>query len=162
MRNLYIKQKVFKITDHYPVLDESGKVCYLVDQDFKFFGNTVHVSDPDGRHLFTVDKEILTFLPRFVVNFADGRSISLKSRFTVFRKIIDIGPDNLGLRLEGDFFNKDFGLFKAGNLLASIHKKWFTWGDTYELQVINNQFEELFLAVVIAVDCIIDNENSSN
>lgn len=161
MRELYIQQKVFKITDHYPIVDSEGRICYQVDEDFRFFGHTVHVTRPDGSHLFTVDKEIITWLPRFKVHFSDGRELSLRSRFAFFRKQIDIDPDRLGLRLEGNFWDRDFTVFRGNQILGSIHKGWFTWGDYYELKVIDERYEELFIAVVIAVDCIIDNEKDN-
>ena len=44
MYELYIKQKVFKITDHYEVMDSNQNPVYRVDQDFRLVGNTVHVS----------------------------------------------------------------------------------------------------------------------
>lgn len=38
MYQLYIKQKVFKITDHYQIIDNNGIPRYQVDQDFKLKG----------------------------------------------------------------------------------------------------------------------------
>jgi uncharacterized protein YxjI len=51
MRQLYIRQKVFKITDHYPVIDSYNNTVYLVDEEFKFWGKTIHVTKPDGSHV---------------------------------------------------------------------------------------------------------------
>lgn len=161
MRELYIQQKVFKITDHYPIVDSAGKVYYQVDEEFRFFGHTVHVTRPDGSHVFTVDKEIITLLPRFVVRFADGQEIKLRSRFSIFRKQIDIDPEHMALRVEGNFWDRDFALYRGTQAIGSIRKGWLTWGDYYELKIDNEYYEELFIAVVLAVDCILDNEKQN-
>ena len=59
MKQLFIKQKVLKITDHYPVLDENGNETYHVDEDFKFFGKKIYVTRSDGSHVFTITRELL-------------------------------------------------------------------------------------------------------
>lgn len=84
MEKLYIKQKVFKITDHYAVIDENNNEIYYVDQDFKLFGNTVHVSDRNDNELFTINKVILTWLPKYNIEFTDGRLIEIKENFAFF------------------------------------------------------------------------------
>lgn len=156
MKSLYIKHKVFKITDHYPITDEHGNPVYQVDQEFRFIGNTVHVSSPDGRHLFTVDRTLLTLLPKFVVQFANGQEISIQSNFTLFHRDIDIDPENLGLNLQGDFWGHEYTLSQRDTIVGNISKKWLTWGDTYQLNIYNEELQDLFVAIVIAVDHLID------
>ncbi len=161
MRTLYIKQKVFKITDHYPITDENGNTRYYVDQDFRLIGHTVHVSKADGSRLFTVDRELLRLLPRYVVRFTNGQEITLKSNFTLFRRSIDIYSSRFSLRLEGDFFDLRFAVYNGSNQIGSIKRAWLSWGDAYQLQIYDESFEEIFIAIVIAVDRLID-ESQSN
>jgi uncharacterized protein YxjI len=156
MKRLYIKQKVFKITDHYPVLDENQNVVYQVDQDFKLIGNTVHVSDKHGSKIFVVDKEIFTLLPKYVVNFANGQSIYLVSRLRFLVKQIDVLPEETGIVLEGDIFDHNFSIYKHGSLIAMIQKQFLAWGDTYELIIHDEKQQDLILSLMIAVDCIKD------
>ena len=158
MRRLFIKQKVFKITDHYQVMDENQNTVYQVDQDFKLIGNTVHVNDVSGREIFVIDKEILTFLPRYVVHFADGKKVVLKSRFTLFKKQIDVESEGLHLELEGNFFDFHFSVFENGREIGSITREFLTWGDTYVLNILDESKEAYVLALMIAVDCIKDSE----
>lgn len=162
MRQLHIRQKVFKILDHYAVTDAAGVPVYQVDQEFRFCGHTVHITDPAGEPLFTINREIFTLLPRFVVTFADGRSLNLRSRFTFVRRRIDIGPESLGLELQGDLFNMKFTLHQNGRLVGSIHKAWLTLSDQYELVIQDEACELVFVAVVIAVDRLLDEANSSS
>ncbi len=161
MRKLYIRQKVFKITDHYSVTDENQNPIYYVDQDFKLIGNKVHVKDAAGREIFVIDKEILTFLPRYVVSFSDGRQVSLKSRFTFFKKQIDVESEGLHLELDGNFFDFHFSIYEGGREIGSITREFLTWGDTYVLNIFDESKEVFVLALMIAVDCIKDSEEKN-
>ncbi|MDO5062064.1 MAG: LURP-one-related family protein [Peptostreptococcaceae bacterium] len=161
MRRLYIQQKVFKITDHYPITDEAGNAVYQVDQDFQLIGKTVHVTDPSGRHLFTVKRELLTFLPRFVVEFADGNVLKLQSKLAFFRQVIEVQPTSVGITIEGDFFSKNFDVLRNGQLIGRINRKLFSIGDKFAIEVADESNEELFIAVMIAVDSIIDAQQKS-
>jgi len=161
MRELYIKQKVFKITDHYPVMDQNGDLVYQVDQDFKLIGNKVRVSNAEGVEIFVVDKEILTFLPRYQISFANGQHVTIKSRFTLFAKQIDVESEGLNLFLQGSFFDYDFEVYQGDRVIGSISKQFMTFGDTYELKIYDESLEVYVLALMIAVDCIKDSQEKS-
>ena len=38
-------------------------------------------------------------------------------------------------------------------LIGSVSKKWFTWGDSYQLQIADDEMEPLLVALVVAIDC---------
>lgn len=161
MRKLYVKQKVFKITDHYFIFDEDKTPVYKVDQDFKLIGNTVHVSTPQENEIFVVNKVVLSLLPKYEVNFKDGRNVELKSRLAFLRKQIDVLPEDMGITLEGDIFDYNFSINKDGNEIGRIRKEILAWGDTYEIIVFNERYQDLIIALMIAVDCIKDSQSNS-
>lgn len=161
MKQLYIKQKVFKITDHYPITDEEGTPVYQVDEDFRFFKKMFRVTRPDGSPAFSIEKQITFLRPLFAVSFPDGRELEIRSRFTFLKKVIDIGPESEGLILRGDFWNHSFQVLRFERRIGEIRKKWLSWGDSYELDIEDPHYEELFLAVVLAVDAILDAEEAS-
>ena len=156
MKSLYIQQKVFKILDHYPITDENGQTIYQVDQEFNPLGHTVHVSAPNGNHLFTVDRVVLTLLPKFMVRFANGKEISIQSNFSLLHRDIDIDPEHLGLNVMGDFWGHEYTLTQRGNTVGSISKEWLSLTDNYRLDIFDETLRDLFVAVVIAIDCLLD------
>lgn len=162
MYKLYIKQKVFKITDHYPVLDESGAEVYQVDQDFKFIGNRVTVTKNDGTKSFVLEKRILTFMPQYDVTFSDGKSFFIKKNFTFFKKEINLFSEDYDLKLIGDFLDLSFDVENHGEFVGHIEKKFLSWGDTYEITVYDKAFEEELLALMIVLDAIKDDEESAS
>lgn len=156
MKKLYIKQKVIKITDHYPVLNEHGDQLYRVDQDFKLIGNRVKVTSLTGRTNFTIKRGIKLFLPKYRVNFADGKSIRIRQNLSIFRRKLSLYSRDYDLDIRGDIFSLNFKVYNAGRLVGEIYRKWLAWGDTFVLTVHDDSYEEEILAIFIAVDEIID------
>lgn len=156
MYELYIKQKAFKITDHYDVLDENQAPVYHVDQDFKFFGNTVHVKRIDGTPAFTINKKIFSLMPHYDIDFHNGKTAVIRQNFTFFKKDIDIISEDFTLKLVGNFWDLEFSVFSTDEEVGKIFRKAFSFGDSFVIQVINPEFEEALLALLIAVDNIQD------
>lgn len=162
MHKLYLQQKIFKITDHYEVYDDSGNAVYQVDQDFKFIGNTVHVRKFDGTKGFVIDRKILTLLPRYIITFDDGKVLRVKQNFTFFKKSIDLISDDYDLNLRGNFLDMDFEIFERNRVVGRIYKKYFTFRDIFVLEIIEDEYEDEILALTIVVDEIKDIEAANN
>jgi uncharacterized protein YxjI len=161
MKKLYIKQKVFKIIDHYPVVDENNATIYQVDQDFKLIGNTVRVKDASEKELFVVNKEVFSFLPKYTIFFHSGLSVCLKSRISLFKKAIDVEAEGLSIFVEGDFFNHNFTILEGDQVIGSVMEEYLSWGDTFVLDVYDENRQDLILAIMIAIDCIKDHEKKN-
>ena len=56
----------------------------------------------------------------------------------------------------------DYTIESGGRYIASIHKRWMTWGDSYEIDINDGEDIILALAVIIAIDCVIDCSQSNN
>jgi uncharacterized protein YxjI len=41
------------------------------------------------------------------------------------------------------------------NEIMRLNKAWFTWGDSYELEILDPQNEILCLSIALAVDCAV-------
>ena len=162
MKTLYAKQKVFKIEDHYPIMDENGEAVYQVDQNFKFFGYEVHVSRADGTPVFVITQELLKFLPTFHVRFENGDTMTIKSRISFLKKKIDVEYSEENLSITGDVWDWDFALREGEREVASVTRKFLTWGDTFTLDIFDDAYSDVVVAAMIAIDRLIDIEESAN
>lgn len=156
MKKLYAKQKIFKLVDHYPVLNENEETEYLIDQDLKLIGRTLHVSDPEGTHLFTIDKEIFQFLPRYKINFAQGKEVYLQKKFTFFGHSIEVRDQDQVWKVEGDFFGTEFQIYRDQEMVGEINKAFFSLSDTFEMIIYKEEDQDLIVAIMIAIDGILD------
>ena len=48
----------------------------------------------------------------------------------------------------------DFEVLQLGEVVGKVTKEWFTWGDSYKVQVLNEEMENLIIAIVVAMDCV--------
>ena len=48
----------------------------------------------------------------------------------------------------------DFQVLQFGEVVGKVTKEWFTWGDSYKVQILNEEMENLIIAIVVAIDCV--------
>lgn len=163
MKKLYFKEKFFKITDHYPILDENGREAYYLDQDFTFLGYESKVTDLNAKTILKISRQLLSFLPRYTVSMHDGRSMIIQKRFEFFRHRVDVSLDGDALYLEGDIFHLNFTVTnKNGQMVGAVNKKFFALTDTYELIVYDEAYIEELIGLVICLNNMIDLEEAAN
>lgn len=162
MKKLYFKEKFFKITDHYPILDESGREAYYLDQDFTFIGYKSAVTDKNGNKVFSIGREILAFFPKYTISFADGQTMVIQQKLEFFKHRVHVYMDKETLNLVGNIFHYDFDIKNgAGQNIGSVRRKILTLTDTYELTIYDETYTEELMALVICLNNMIDREQAS-
>ncbi|MEG0167341.1 MAG: hypothetical protein RR709_05660, partial [Ruthenibacterium sp.] len=61
---------------------------------------------------------------------------------------------DLGWDIKGNLLDHDYNITKDDVVVATIAQKWISWGDSYEIDVVNDADALYALGVVIAIDCI--------
>ena len=151
---LYMKQKIFSWNDKFSIYDENGEERYFVEGELFSWGKKLHVYNREQKEAAFIRQEIFTLLPKFIVSI-DGQDIAeIVKEFTFFKPKYRI--DGLGWAIQGDFWDHDYEIAKGGNTIVRICKRWFTWGDCYELDVEDPEDEIVALSVVLAIDCVLD------
>lgn len=151
---LYIKQKVFSWGDRFTVKDTSGRDRYYVEGEVFSWGKKLHVYDMNGSEVAFIKQEVFSFMPRYYV-FVQGQQVAeIVKEFTFFFPKYSI--QGLGWNIEGRFTAHDYQIYKSGHPIVTISKEWMTWGDSYELDIVNPQDEIIALAVVLTIDCVLD------
>lgn len=162
MKNYYFKENLFKITDHYPILDDDGREVYYVDQDFTLIGYDVKISDIDGNEILKIEKELFSLLQKFNVNFSDGKFMRVESKISFLVRRIHIDYDGESLRLEGQFPDLNFEIYKGDKVIGEIQKTFFALTDTYKLSVYDEKYTEALLALTLCVNNIKDTAAKRN
>ena len=151
---LYIKEKVFSWGDKFTVKDSHGEDKYIVEGEVFTFGKKLHVYDRSGREVAFIKQEIWSFLPRYYVFCGDRQIAEIKKEFTFLFPRYTI--DGLGWEIDGSFMAHDYQITKQGRKIVTISKEWMTWGDSYELDIADPADELVALAVVIAIDRVME------
>ena len=151
---LYIRQKISSWADRFTVKDIAGFDKYLVEGELFSWGKKLHVTDSNGNEVAFIQQKVFSFLPKFFV-FVNGRQVAeIIQEFTFFRPKYSIS--GLGWEINGSFMAHDYEITQHGRPIVTIHKEWMTWGDCYELDIAEEKDEIIALAVVLAIDCVMD------
>ncbi|HHY73873.1 MAG TPA: hypothetical protein GX497_11790, partial [Bacillus bacterium] len=62
--------------------------------------------------------------------------------------------DAAGIEVHGNWWDMDFRVLQHGEVVGKVSKEWFTWGDSYKVQILNEEMEAIIIALVIAIDCV--------
>lgn len=155
---LYIKQKLFSIGDKYDVYDANGNVILDVKSEIFTFGAKIHICDVVGRELYYIQQNFSLFLKRYEIYRGENLCATIQQEFSFFHPHLTIQSDYGEFNITGDFFNLDYEIRNNNNLVGSVHKKWLSWGDSYELFIPDGSDYAFFATLVIAIDHCIHNE----
>ena len=158
--NLYLKQKVFSIRDKFTVYDENEAPLYTVDGKIVSIHRKHSIFNNAGEEVANISKKIVSFLPKFFIERPVGQVHEMDGKMA-FAHEVYVFPD-LGWELKGKFMQHDYTITKDGQEVASIHQKWLSWGDTYEIAVSDGFDEVLVLAVIICVDVVHEEEEEAS
>ena len=150
---LYIRQKVFSWGDRFTVKDTDGNDRYTVEGEIFSWGKKLHVYDGNNREAAFIRQEVWSFLPCYDVMIGERQVAQIVKEFSFFFPKYRI--DGLGWEINGSFWDHDYQITKNGRNIVSIHKEWMTWGDCYELEIVDPADEIIALAVVLAIDCVL-------
>jgi uncharacterized protein YxjI len=159
LSKLYIKQEVFSLGGYFYVKDESGFDKYNVQGEFFSFGKKLHVYDSAGNEAAFIRQKIMSLIPRYVIKVHGSNIYEIEKEFTFFKPGFYL--EGIDWRLDGDFWAHNYYLQEGANTIMEMKKHWFTWGDSYELDIYDPKDELLCLCIVLAVDCILFSGSSS-
>ena len=156
---LYIKEKVFSWGDKFTVWDAYGNEKYFVEGEVFSFGRKLHVYDLQGREVAFIRQEVWTWLPKYHVFVGGSQIATVRREFSWFTPRYTV--DGLGWDVEGNFWQHDYDVTQNGRSVVSINKEWMTWGDSYELDIAPGADELVALAVVLTIDCVVEQQNDN-
>lgn len=156
----YLKQKVFSWNDRFTVKDSTGQDVFFVEGKLFSLGKKLHILDHSGQEVLYIQQKVLSWLPEFTL-FMHGEEVArVRKELTFLRPRYTInGPD---WDVEGNVWAHDYEIREDGELIASISKQWFTWGDSYELDIVDEAHTLLALGIILTIDAVLDAQDNAN
>lgn len=157
-----IKQKLLSLTDSFTIEDERGRAAYQVKGKIFSFSSSQTLSSTTGQSLLTIRRKYLTLMPACRIVQNDGSEWLVRKRFWAFltSKFMVQTPQG-PLDMTGNFWQHEYEIRQRGQLVASISKKWFSWSDTYAVQIFKPEWTAPLLAVVIVIDRLQHSDRNS-
>jgi len=156
---LYIKQKVFSWRDRFSVWDESQYDRWYAQGEIFTLGRKLHVYGANGVEVAFIRQKILSFLPRYFIEI-NGIEYEFVRELSFLRPKYSIR--NLDWKVDGNFWEHNYAVTDTHGDVMRISKAWLSWGDFYELDIIDDRNELLCLCVALAIDCITADAIASN
>ncbi len=156
----YIKQKVFSFRDKFKVTDETQKELYQVQGKMISIQNKLALQNMDGSTVLHAKKKLFRVFPQYSIFTPHDEEVAVVRKKFALRPTFSVEVGHQELRVEGSFFGHSFGVFNDTGEIASIQKKVISWGDTYEIDIHDENNLELYLFIVIIIDQIIHESKS--
>lgn len=147
---LLFKQRFFSWFDSYDIYDEEGNTLFTVEGKLSW-GHCLHILDPYGNHIGTVQEKVFTFLPKFEFYAGEEYWGCLQKEFSLLHPSFTM--DIADWEVEGSFWEWDYTIQSPSQgPIAVISKELFNWTDTYAIDVYDPANALASLMVVLAID----------
>ena len=151
MKSLYIKQKIWSLKEKYTVINEQQEDVYFIEGSFMKFPKRFIITDLNGSEIAQITRKILTILPKFEVDIVGEYPVIISKSLTFMKDKYSIEAQ--GIEIRGNWWDLSFEVWKEDILVGTVQSKIFTWADTYELSIYDEAFENLIVAITVAIDC---------
>jgi uncharacterized protein YxjI len=149
-----MKQKLFSWGDDFTIRDENDRDAFFVDGKAFSLGNQLSFQDMNGNELAYIKQKLLSWGPTYeIYRKGELAAVVKKELFTLFncRFSVDVpGPDDL--EASGNFTDHEYELTRHGDSVARVSKEWFTFTDTYGVDVAEGEDDVLVLASTVVID----------
>ena len=149
-----MRQRILSWGDDFSIKDADGNEAYYVDGKVFSFGNKLSIRDRDGVELARINQKLLSIGPQYeIVSGGETVAVVKKHLFTPFRArfTVDVpGPDDL--EAKGDFLDHEYSFRRESKPVATVSKRWFSWSDTYGVEIGEGEDEVLILASTVVID----------
>jgi len=146
---------VFSFVDNFTIKNEDGMDVYSAVGEFFTLGKKLNIYEginttspmPAAR----IEQRLMSLTTRFGIIVRGNHVTDMVRKITLFSN--DYRLEDMSWHLEGDFLAHEYSLMDNHNIIMQLSRKWFSWGDSYELDIDDNQDPLLCLSIALAVDC---------
>ena len=149
-----MRQKLVSFGDDYWIENALDQRVFFVD--CKAFRLREHLGfqDMQGNELAFIRQKLLAWGPTYEIH-SQGQlqAIIKKAVFTLFHCSFSVdvpGPGDLDAR--GDFTDHEYQFERAGDTVATVSKRWFSWTDSYGVEIAEGEDDILILASTVVID----------
>jgi uncharacterized protein YxjI len=151
-----LKQKVFSLGGAFYIKDDQERDVFFVQGKALSFGHQLSFQDMAGNELAHIRQKVLSWGPTYEI-YRAGQLFAVvrKELFTFFRHVFTVdvpGPDDLVA--EGDFLDLEFTFSRSGGQVATVSRQWFSWADTYGVDIVDGEDDITILASTIVIDMV--------
>jgi len=151
-----MKQKLFCWGDDFAIKDDQGRDVFFVDGKAFSIGEKLSFQDMGGNELAFISQKLLAWGPTYEIYRGSELAAVVKKHLFTFlncKFTVDVpGPDDL--EAEGNFLDHEYRFTRGGRIVATVSKQWFSWTDTYGVEIADGEDDVLILASTVVIDMV--------
>ncbi len=151
-----MKQKFFAFGDDFVIKTEDGQDAFFVDGKAFSIGDKLSFQDMQGHELAFIRQKLLSWGPTYEIYRNDQLQAVVKKKLITFlhcRFTVDVeGPNDL--EAKGSFTDHNYEFTRGGHRVAEVSKRWFSWTDTYGVDIAEGEDDVLVLASSVVIDMV--------
>lgn len=156
-----MKEKFLSIGNDFRIKNESGDDLFYVDGKAFAIGDKLSFQDMRGNEVAFIRQKLLALGKTYEI-YRDGNlaAVVKKHLFTLFRCKFSVdvpGPDDL--EATGNFLEHEYTFRRGNRDVATVSKRWFSWTDTYGIDIAAGEDDVLILASAVVIDQICHDED---
>lgn len=154
MRNFYIKQRVFAIGSKFDVLNENEEAEYIVEADKFDLGKNISIYDRTGRKVLYFRQQLRIGAHKYIAYNSNMEEIAeIKKEFMYPEYKITGRVGNIIMRAN-DFLGRHYDV-EFGNIqIGKIGKQISFFRDEYYLEVLDENFTEFLVGLLVIIDMV--------
>jgi uncharacterized protein YxjI len=150
-----MKEKIWAMGNDFVIKDENGNDVFLVDGRAFSLGQKLSFQDTTGSELAFISQKLLSFKKTYEI-FRNNRLFAAVVKELTFFKdkfTVDVpGPNDYEVR--GNFFDHEYAFIRSGREVAHVSKEFFSWADTYGVDIIEGEDDITILATAVVIDLV--------
>ncbi len=159
-----MRQKLFAWGDDFTIQDAHGRDAFFVDGKVFTLGKQLSFQSMSGQELVLIRQQVFSWGPTYEI-FRGGQLFATvkKKLFTFFNCTFTIdvpGPNDLEAR--GDFTDHEYAFTRNGKVVATASKQWFSWTESYGVDIAPGEEDVLILACTVVIDMACHQDNDSS
>lgn len=151
-----MRERILSLGDDFTIRNADGQDVYYVDGKAFSFGDKLSFKDMAGREVALIDQKLLSIGPQYeIIRGGEVVAVVKKKLLTLVhaRFTVDVpGPHDLEAR--GNFLDHEYTFQRGARDVARVSKRWFSFTDTYGIDVDEGEDDVLILASAVVIDLV--------
>ena len=157
-----MRQKFWSWGDDFTIKDENEQDVFLVDGAAFSWGDNLSFQDMNGNQLAYISQTIFTLMPKYEIFRGGEKFAEVIKEFSWFNSsfTLDVpGPNDYSIT--GSFWQHEYQFERQGRTVAQVSKSYFSWTDTYGIDVIDGEDILAILATCVVIDLVCHDEKNN-
>jgi len=153
---LYLmRQKIWSFGDDFTIQNDQGQDVFFVDGKVFSIGDKLSFQDMNGNELAFISQKLLSLKKTYQIFRNNQLFANVVKELTLFKDKFSVdvpGPNDY--EVKGNFLQHEFEFIRSDQTVAHVSKQYFSWTDTYGIDIIEGEDDITILATAIVIDMV--------